>query len=407
MKIAMVSEHANPLAVLGEVDAGGQNLQVAELSAALVRDGHEVTVYTRRDDRAQALCVEASAGYQVVHVPAGPAKRVRKDELLPYMEAFARFLMIEWLRDPPDVVHAHFWMSGMASVLAAKAPEVPVVQTFHALGVVKRRYQGRADTSPPQRIQIERALARQVARVAATCSDEMFELARMGLPRTRMSVVPCGVDLEQFSPAGPAAAKGARHRLVSVGRLVPRKGFATVIAALRRIPRTELIIAGGPAEGRLSDDAEAKRLKALARKAGVGDRVKLVGQVLREDMPALLRSADVVICAPWYEPFGIVPLEAMACGVPVVAGAVGGLTDTVVDGVTGALVRPHQPALLAATVHGLLADPALREAYAAAAVDRVRARYSWDRIASDTVGVYDRVVPQPARAERNIAVGEA
>jgi glycosyltransferase involved in cell wall biosynthesis len=407
MKIAMVSEHASPLAVLGEVDAGGQNVYVAELSAALVRAGHDVTVYTRRDDGVLDRFVDAPGGYRVVHVPAGPAAPVPKDELLPHMENFAKFLQLEWLRDPPDVVHAHFWMSGLASVLAAKRPDVPVIQTFHALGVVKRRHQGHADTSPPQRIGVERALARRVARVAATCSDEVFELVRMGLPRSRMSVVPCGVDVGRFTSTGPVAFRRGYHRLVSVGRLLPRKGFDTVIAALRGLPGTELVIAGGPAKGRLSDDDEAKRLKHFAAEAGVAERVRLVGQVTRRDMPRLLRSADLVVCTPWYEPFGIVPLEAMACGVPVVASAVGGLTDTVVDGVTGALVPPEQPAALAPTIRRLLNDPALRQAYGCAAVDRVRSRYSWSRIAMDIHGVYGRVLSHLQEPEFEIAVGES
>lgn len=407
MKIAMVSEHASPLAVLGEADAGGQNVHVAELSAALARAGHQVTVYTRRDHPAQDRYVEATAGYRVVHVPAGPATVVPKDELLPYMGDFAKFLRREWLRDPPDVAHAHFWMSGLASVFAAKSLGIPVVQTFHALGSVKRRHQGTADTSPPQRIGLERALTGWVARVAATCSDEMFELVRMGLPRTRMSVVPCGVDLERFSPVRRSSGGGRRpHRLVTVGRLVPRKGFDIIIRALRGVAHTELVIAGGPAQGLISDDPEAARLKRVAAEAGVADRVELVGHVSRKDMPDLLRSADIVVCAPWYEPFGIVPLEAMACGVPVVASAVGGLTDTIVDGVTGALVPPRQPAALAATLRKLLNEPALREAYGSAAADRARARYSWDKVAADIVMVYNRVVPELAVAPQEIAVGE-
>src|SRR5438270_626924 len=132
MKISMVSEHANPLAVLGEVDAGGQNLHVAELSAALCRQGHDVTVYTRHDDPEQPRAVRAGAGYRVVHVPAGPAKKLPKDELLPHMREFGQFLVESWRADTPDVVHAHFWMSGLASVLAARELDLPVVQTFHA-----------------------------------------------------------------------------------------------------------------------------------------------------------------------------------------------------------------------------------------------------------------------------------
>ncbi|EHR60239.1 glycosyltransferase [Saccharomonospora cyanea] len=399
MKISMVSEHASPLAALGEVDAGGQNVHVAELSAGLTRAGHEVTVYTRRDDEKQPDEVTMPGGYRVVHVPAGPPRYVPKDELLPHMGEFTRFLSSHWEADRPDVVHAHFWMSGLASLMAARPLDVPVVQTFHALGVVKRRHQGAHDTSPAERIGLERLIGRHASRVAATCSDEVFELVRMGLPRSRMSVVPCGVDLERFTPQGPAEPRDHRYRVVSVGRLVPRKGFDVAIAALRSLPEVELVIAGGPQEGRLAEDPEAQRLLRFASELGVADRVRLTGQIARADVPALLRSADVVVCTPWYEPFGIVPLEAMACGVPVVAAAVGGLTDSVVDGVTGVHVPPRRPDAVAAAVRKLLSDAALRDAYGIAGSDRARCRYSWDRIATDTFRVYERVVPAAALSE--------
>ncbi|MFE5570391.1 glycosyltransferase [Amycolatopsis japonica] len=391
MRIAMVSEHASPLAAMGGADAGGQNVHVAALSSALSRQGHDVTVYTRRDNRRVAATVETPDGYRVVHVPAGPAKKLPKDELLPYMGEFGRVLRSRWAKDRPDVVHAHFWMSGLASILAAKDLGIPVAQTFHALGVVKRRYQGKNDTSPPDRIRLERMIAKQADRVIATCSDEVFELVRMGLPRSRASVVPCGVDLTTFTPDGGVAGRTARRRIVSVGRLVPRKGFDLAIAALPSLPDTELVIVGGPDAGPLDKAPEVRRLRAIADRAGVADRVHLPGLVSREQMPALLRSADAVVCTPWYEPFGIVPLEAMACGVPVVATAVGGLTDTVVDGVTGMLVPPRNPGELAAALRRLLGDASLCESFGLAGADRVRARYSWDRVASDCLRAYGRV----------------
>jgi glycosyltransferase involved in cell wall biosynthesis len=399
MKIAMVSEHANPLATLGEADAGGQNVHVAELSAALVRAGHEVTVHTRRESTRQPAEVVTPEGYLVVHVPAGPPRKVPKDHLLPHMGAFGSHLRDRWAGDRPDVAHAHFWMSGLATALASGATGTPFAQTFHALGVVKKRYQGLHDTSPADRNRLERIIGRQAGRVIATCSDEVFELSRLGVPRSRISVVPCGVDLTRFTPAGPSALRRARHRLVAVGRLVPRKGFDVAITALAQLPDTELVIVGGPERGRLAQDPEVRRLRALADRLGVAKRVRFAGQVSRENMPALLRSADVVVCTPWYEPFGIVPLEAMACGVPVVAAAVGGLTDTVVDGVTGVLVRPNQPKELASRVRRLLGDASLRNVYGAAGRDRAKVRYSWDRVAADTVRAYLKLVPEQAAAE--------
>ncbi|MDQ3643465.1 MAG: glycosyltransferase, partial [Actinomycetota bacterium] len=160
MKVAMVSEHASPLAVLGGVDAGGQNVHVAALASELGRRGVEVTVYTRRQDAQVARRVRLAPGVIVEHIPAGPACVLPKDELLPHMGRFAAELQRAWAKQRPDIVHAHFWMSGLASMAAGRPLGLPIVQTFHALGVVKRRHQGRRDTSPPERLAAERALVR-------------------------------------------------------------------------------------------------------------------------------------------------------------------------------------------------------------------------------------------------------
>jgi glycosyltransferase involved in cell wall biosynthesis len=385
----MVSEHASPLAALGGADAGGQNVHVAALSAALARRGAEVVVHTRRDDPDLPARVAFAPGVTVDHVDAGPPEPIPKDELLPHMDELAAGLRRSWRVDPPDVVHAHFWMSGLAALHAGRPLGLPVVQTFHALGVVKRRHQGAKDTSPPSRLRDERFLARQADRIVATCSDEVFELVRMGADLHRITVVPCGVDLGLFRPDGPAEPRDpGRSRLLVVSRLVERKGIGNVIAALAELPRTQLVIAGGPPADRLDQDPEARRLTALAERLGMAGRVRLRGQVEPGDLPALYRSADLVVSVPWYEPFGIVPLEAMACGVPLVTSAVGGLVDTVVDGVVGVHVPPRRPDLLARALAGLLADPARRAAFGAAGARRARRRYGWDRIARATLDVY-------------------
>ena len=185
-------------------------------------------------------------GRTVEHVPAGPAKVLPKDKLLPHMSAFGRYLANHWGRDTPDVVHAHFWMSGLAALDGAREHGVPVVQTFHALGVVERRHQGAADTSPESRIRTEVAIARDVAAVLATSSDEERELARLGVPAHRISVIPCGVNVSAFRPDGPASRRRATPRVLAAGRLVKRTGFDTIVQALPDVPGAELIIAGGP-----------------------------------------------------------------------------------------------------------------------------------------------------------------
>ena len=313
MRIAMVSEHASPLAVLGGVDAGGQNVHVAALDSALAGKGHDVTVYTRRDDPSLPHQVRMSAGVTVEHVDAGPAARLSKDLLLPYMDAFAERLTRAWEHSVPDIVHSHFWMSGRAALAAAAVIRVPVVHTFHALGIVKRRHQAGKDTSPAERIDVEKDIIRRAEWIISTCSDEVFELKRLGADRDNISVIPCGVDLDLFSPAGPAWQRSNTPRIVVLSRLVERKGIGNVITALKDVPGAELLIAGGPSKQALGEDVQARRLQALAEDVGVADRVTFLGRVDRKDVPGLLRSADVVACVPWYEPFGIVPLEAMAC----------------------------------------------------------------------------------------------
>lgn len=403
MRIALVSEHASPLACLGGADAGGQNVHVGALASALGRLGAEVVVHTRRDDPDLDERVALAPGVEVEHLDAGPPRPIGKDDLLPYMPELAEGLRRSWHRWRPDVVHAHFWMSGRAALAAARPHRLPVVQTFHALGTVKRRYQGNSDTSPPGRLAIEAEVARRADRIVATCADEVLELARMGADVGRVWVVPCGVDLDRFHPGGPAEARPpGRFRLVAVSRLVERKGIGDLVAALPDLPGADLVVAGGPPPGELARDPEAVRLRRLAASLGVDDRVELRGGMPQAAIPPLLRSADVVVCVPWYEPFGMVAVEAMACGVPVIASAVGGHLDTVVDGHTGLLVAPRQPRPLAATLAGLLSDPRRRARMGAAGAARAASAYSWDEVVRSTNEVY-RGILRPARP---VAVGE-
>jgi glycosyltransferase involved in cell wall biosynthesis len=273
---------------------------------------------------------------------------------------------------------------------------VPVVQTYHALGAVKKRHQGSADTSPARRIGYERELGRSVDQVIVQCADEIRELVRMGVPRAQMTLVPSGVNVDLFRPGGPAAPRdGSRPRILTVARLVERKGVEDLIRAVPSIPRAELVVVGGPPADQLASDPYARKLLRLAESCRVADRVRLVGAVPSHEMPRWYRSADVLAAAPWYEPFGLTALEAMACGVPVVATAVGGLADTVVEGITGELVPPRDPDGLAVTLRRLLGDEMRRLSYAAAAVDRAVASYAWPHVAARLARVYAGVARLP------------
>lgn len=413
MLIAMVSEHASPLATLGGADAGGQNVHVAALARHLAAEGHHVDVHTRRDSPDLPERVPLAHGVDVVHVDAGPPEPLPKDELLPWMPEFGDDLARRFA-DPahrPDVVHAHFWMSGLAAVRAARslaatypldpaaaldgAPRrLPVVQTFHALGSVKRRHQGAADTSPRGRVAAEAGLCRDADLIVATCSDEVRELQALGADTHHVRVVPCGVDLGTFTP-GPDRAMQEQHngrlRVLALGRVVERKGIGTLIEALAALPDVELLVAGGPPSEALDADPEVRRLRDVAVRHGVTDQVSFLGAVAHDDVPALLRSVDVVACTPWYEPFGIVPLEAAACGRPVVASAVGGMLDSVVHERTGLLVPPRSPEAVVDALRRL-ADPRLRLRLGASARIRAEHLYGWATVARGTLAAYEEVV---------------
>lgn len=388
MHIAMISEHASPLAAIGGVDAGGQNVHVAELARALAGRGHEVTVYTRRDNPGLADREPLCPGVTVEHLTGGPPEAMSKDDLPAVLPEMAEDLLHRLPRSEPDVVHAHYWMSGWLALQANAALDLPVVQTFHALGVVKRRHQGEEDTSPSRRIPTETELSRSVTRLTASCTDECRELIGLGAARDRIDIVPCGVDITRFKPGDPEPRCG-RRRIAVISRLVPRKGIDDVIRALPAVADVELVVIGGPERRALSRDAEAARLMSIAQEVGVRDRVEFRGSVTHAELPGALRSIDVVVCVPHYEPFGLVPLEAMACGIPVVGSAVGGLLDTVVDGVTGLLVPPRRPDAVAAAVRRLLNDERLSAACRRAGPKRARA-YDWPRVAAATERSYLR-----------------
>jgi D-inositol-3-phosphate glycosyltransferase len=383
VRIAMISEHASPLR------DGSQHTHVADLSAALTDAGHEVRLYTRRDDPAVAAEITTPGGLRIVHVAAGPPHVVRPDQLLAYMGEFARQLEKLW-RDggwAPEVVHAHYWTSGLAAVTAARQFGVPVVQSFHELGEV------RAETSGTSRTGYERALGRAVDRVVAQTQDEVRGLVRIGVPRARLTVVPAGVDSIRFSPEGPAVDRDPdRPRILGVGRLVERKGFGDVIEALRLVPSAEVVVVGGPPADQLPADPGARSLRALAEKFQVADRFRMVGGVPFRDMPSWYRSADLFVAAPWTEDqFEASALEAMACGVPVVGTNAGGLNETVVDGLTGDLVAARDAHALGGALRRLVNDKVRRFTYATAALDRARQAYSWKRVAAQVGSVYAAV----------------
>jgi len=407
MKIALVTLQGNPFGQTPEAGPDRQDQRLAALVSALAEQDHDVTVYARRDSEGQPDKSEPAPGVTVEHVPAGPAKELSSDSLAPHAAEFGQYLARHWQDDAPDVAHAYFWTSGLAALAGARDLGVPVVQTFlslqatdpasarPALAQPAQAQPARAKTRPGNgggaaRLRLEPVIARSVRAVLASSSSEMSALARLGVRRDSVRLIPRGVDTATFSPDGPVAARGSRPRLLCVAPLAPNQGVDVAVRALADIPEAELVIAGGPEHGKLRGDKAYRALLRLASDLNVRDRVIFHGSVGDDELPALLRSADLLVDAPTGEPFATVALEAMACGTPVVASAIGSHLDTIIDGTTGLLVPPARPGLIAQRIRTLLASPMLLEGFGIAAVDRARARYSWNRIGQETLAIYER-----------------
>ena len=356
------------------------------LAHAMAAQGHKITVYARQDEPRQRA-ITLDSGVQVQYLPAGPAAELPPDQLGQQVRQFAEGLAGRWRQDRPDVAHAWFWTSGLAALAASRSQRVPVVQTFESLGAAEHRHH-LPDQGPAGRIRLEASIARAVSAVLAQSCEETADLAGLGVPRAAMRVVPCGVDTNRFSPAGPAARRGTRPRLLTCAPLQPGQGLETLIRALPQAPEAELVIIGGPYRRLLRSLPYYRTLAGLAASAGVRDRVIFTGRVPGGDLPAWFRSADLFVSGASYEPFGLATVQAMACGRPVVATSVGANQDAVIDGTTGMLVPPGRARLLGQRIRELLAQPVRRGAYGAAAADRAGSRYSWEQISQETLTAY-------------------
>jgi len=405
MKIALVAQHATPLRPRAGSGPGSDDIGLSELTRRLAGHGHRVTVYAQRHEPDLPEKAELHRGVRVEHISAGPFAALGEQDdagLLERVPAFSGPLRSHWQRDRPDVVHALHWTSGLAALAAARDLGLPVVQEFSSLGVAERRDRAgqhdpvRADSAGAARIRLEPAIGRSATAVVATHSGEVSDLARLGVHRSSIRVVPWGVDTDIFTPEGPVAERNGRPRLLTAADLHERVPLETLLRALTKVPGAELLIVGGPDRAELPRDSAYVELAAFAGALDISDRVIFAGRVEHGAMPALLRSADLVVSTCQYEPSGTTSLQAMACGTPVIAPPVGGHMDAVVDGTTGILIPPGRPALLAQRIRQLLAHPMLIEAYGVAAADRARSRYSWDRIAGETLAVYDKAIGQAA-----------
>ena len=407
LRVALLSVHTCPLAVLGGKETGGMNVYVRELARELGRMGMQADVFTRSQNSSIPRVVSITEGVRVVHLTAGPEapmprERIRDhlDDFVEGVEAFRIAGGFEY-----DLIHAHYWLSGAVGLILRDRWSVPLVQMFHTLGQLKNDATRAviAEREPVVRIDEEARIVADVDRIVAATTVERNHLVQhYGADPSRIAVIPCGVDTNLFLPGDQAAARAAlslddQPRLLYVGRLAPIKGLETLLDAMARLraagTRVHLSIVGGDADEPLNGHEGS--LRARLDRLDLGDAVTFVGAQPQERLRAWYVAADATVLPSHYESFGMVAMEAMACGIPVVASRVGGLQTTVRDGVTGLLVPDHDPAALAAALERLLGDADLRFRLGREGVQWA-ARHRWPCIAEAVCREYAALVEHAA-----------
>jgi glycosyltransferase involved in cell wall biosynthesis len=389
-------------------DPGGPAERLLVLARTLAGLGAQVRIHARRDAPGLDPVCAVECGIAVHHIDAGPARPLSAAEALLHAGRLGRGVARAQRREAADILHCDGWTAGVAGLSAAREAGVAVVQAFHGFGTRRRGRAAGGETDPPERVLLERGLAREAHRIIAGSADEVLDLVREGVSRERISRVPRGVDVACFTPEGPRENRvGRRPRIACVAGPSGPEGVADVIRAVAAVPDAELVVVvGRPSRlGRESDAAGLSRLHAMACDLGVAHRTQIRGCRASRAVATLLRSADVAVCMPRHDATSVVPLEAMACGVPVIAASVGEMAESVVDGVHGILVPPQHPPRLAAALRTLLADEVLRARMGAAGVDHVRRRHTWRRVAEETLAVYGRTARAVAKARRRPARG--
>lgn len=409
LRIAMISYHTCPLATLGGKDTGGMNVYVRDLTRELGKLGIHVDVFTRsQDDHVPHVLHELGYGNRVVHIPAGPEHPVPKQELANYIpefvegiKAFACEKRIKY-----DIIHSHYWMSGLAAAPLSDAWDgIPIVHMFHTLGEMKNRIaRTEEEREGEYRINGEKQVIRRADRIIVATVAELTQLRFLYKANGNMVVIPPGVDVSHFYPIPGDEAKmyvGLKpedRMVLFVGRIEPLKGVDTLIQAMSGLQLKEknkpvhlAIIGGDPSASPEEMSAEMARLQKLCDDLAVGQTVVFLGKRDQDKLPYYYSAAQLVVMPSHYESFGMVALEAMACGTPVIASEVGGLAYLVRDGETGFTIPDQEPEELCDKISWLLNDHELHETMSARAVEYAQ-DYAWEKIAKQIVEVYDGLV---------------
>lgn len=410
LRVAVLSTHTCPLAPLGGWETGGMNVYVRELGRALGARGVAVDIFTRRQSSDAPDVVEYAPGARVVHLEAGPRRHVDKYDVLDYLPDLAcgiqRWRALTGLSY--DLIHSHYWLSGRLGLLFGDRWGVPMVSMFHTLAQLKNRVaESAAEREQSVRFEIERRTMAGSERVIAATELDRAQIERHYGALAPIAVIPGGVDLARFAPGDQGAARAGLglaadgRVLLFVGRIQRLKGIEVLLRAFSMLQdiQARLVVVGGR-PNTTHESREIGRLEQLAARLGITERVLFAGAVPHAELPMYYAAADVTVMPSSYESFGLVAVESLACGRPVVATRVGGLRTIVRDGETGLLVPWRDPAMFAEALRSVLLDDRLRARMGAAAPASV-ARFSWDRIGDEHLAVYEDVLA--GRAARAVA----
>lgn len=405
-RIAFIS-HESPLATLGGVDAGGQVIYIGQVAKKLARLGYEIDIFTRWDDVRLPQIVEWDLGVRVIQIKAGPITFINKEKLFPYMKEFSANI-IDFIKSEKEayrLIHANFWLALIPALEIKQKFNIPFVVTLHALGKIRRIFQGKEDKFPDNRFEIEEKGMREAAVILAECPQDREDMVNhYNADPDKITIIPAGFDPNEFYPIDKLLCRMVLDLnpkepiILQLGRMVKRKGIDNVINSLAILRKkfkvkAKLLIVGGDSDvpnGRITP--EIRRLRRIAKQKGLEDSVQFIGRRGRETLKYFYNAADIFVTTPWYEPFGITPLESMACGTPVVGSEVGGIKYTVLDGKTGYLVSPNDPENLAQKLVDLLKNRRISSFFRENGISRVNSIFTWEKVASSISKVYERVL---------------
>lgn len=401
--VAMLSIHTSPLDTPGRTkDAGGMNVYMSELARELGQHQTTVDIFTRWTNDHQPRIVQLSPQVRVIHIKAGPLAPIPKDELHEYLPIFAQRID-EFRRSEAaqyDVLHSHYWLSGVAAMQLAQRWDIPHVTTFHTLGYLKQLAHP-DESESPLRLEMERRLMTHADCIIASTQDERTQIVRhCGAMASRVQVIPCGVDLKRFVPQNKQQARQAldlkpqRPMLLFVGRLDPFKGPDLLLrAAALMEEKAQIVIVGG----KLTGDKDVQGLRTLAAELNISQHVKFLGARVQQELPMIYSAADVTVLPSYHESFGLVAVESLACGTPVVATRAGGLTTIVQHAETGYLV-PRCPGFFAERLDTLLQNPDILTQMQSKARASVL-QFNWARVARQMYDVYYELVSETSYQE--------